>query len=270
MPEKRLTIICILILLMLQVNYTYLSGNNEGNDYSLKVFPKIENYYSSFYKALGSDTPKPEYEVFSKALTGFFNLKAGNKIKNNLLTIIDFSISSNMERMWIVDMNKLKVVHHSLVAHGRKSGDEFPRNFSNKPSSNQSSLGFYLTDDIYYGRHGMSLCLDGVEPDVNDKARERAIVIHGADYVSKDFINNYGRLGGSLGCPSIPMENHEEIISILSGRSCIYIYYPDEKYFSTSHLYSMDKVLAGMNNLLNETSVSIDLDPELIPITGNF
>jgi len=255
---------------MLQVNYTYLKGNNEGGGYSLKVVPKIDNYFTSFYKALGSDTPKPGYEVFSKALTGFFNLKAGNKIKNNLLTIIDFSISSNMERMWIVDMNKLKVVHHSLVAHGLKSGEEFPSNFSNKPSSYQSSLGFYLTDEIYYGAHGMSLCLDGIEPDVNDKARERAIVIHGADYVSKNFINSYGRLGRSLGCPSIPMENHEEIISSLSGRSCIYIYFPDEKYFNISQMYSMDKVLAGMYNLLSETSVSIDLYPELIPVTGNY
>jgi hypothetical protein len=268
MPVKRLTIICALILLMSQSNH--LRGNNEGNGYSLKVFPKIDNYYTSFYRALGSDTPKPEYEVFSKALTGFFNLKAANKIRNNLLTIIDFSISSNMERMWIIDMNKLKVVHHSLVAHGRKSGDEFPRYFSNKPSSNQSSLGFYLTDDIYYGAHGMSLSLDGVEPDVNDKARERAIVIHGADYVSKDFISNYGRLGRSLGCPSIPMENHEEIISILSGRSCIYIYYPDEKYFNASHMYSMDKVLAGMYAFLSETSISIDLFPDLIPITASY
>jgi hypothetical protein len=255
---------------VLQVNFTYLRGNNEGNGSSLIVSPKLDNYYTSFYKALGSDTPKPEYEVFSKALTGFFNLKAGNRIKNNLLTIIDFSISSNMERMWIVDMNKLKVVHHSLVAHGRKSGDEFPRYFSNKPSSYQSSLGFYLTDEIYYGAHGMSLLLDGVEANVNDKARERAIVIHGADYVSKKFISSYGRLGRSLGCPSIPMENHEEVISSLSGRSCIYIYYPDEKYFNISQMYSMDKVLAGMFNLLSETSVSIDLHPEMTPISGKY
>jgi outer membrane lipoprotein-sorting protein len=269
MSKKRLTI-CALVLSVLQVNYTYLTGNNNVNSSPSNADPNIDSYFTWFYNVLESDTPKPEYEVFTKALTGFFNLKAGNKIKNNLLTIIDFSLSSNMERMWIIDMNKLKVVNYSLVAHGRNSGDEFAKYFSNKPSSYQSSLGFYLTDDIYYGKHGMSLYLDGVEPDVNDKARERAIVIHGANYVSRDFIRNYGRLGRSFGCPSIPMENHEEIISMLSGRSCIYIYYPDEKYLNTSTMFSTDTVMAGIYGLLSEPTITYDFNLELLSITGNY
>ncbi|MBW6500012.1 MAG: murein L,D-transpeptidase catalytic domain family protein, partial [Bacteroidales bacterium] len=126
-------------------------GNREINSSSENFNPDPEVYFTWFYKTLNCDVPKPEYEVFTRAITGFFNLKAGNKIKNNLLTIIDFSLSSNTERMWIVDMNRIKVVHHSLVAHGRNSGDEFATSFSNKPSSFQSSLGFYLTDEIYYG-----------------------------------------------------------------------------------------------------------------------
>ena len=269
MSKKRLTI-CVLVLSVLQVNYTYLIGNNEVNSSHSNVNPNIDGYFTWFYKALGSDTSKPEYEVFKKALTGFFNLKAEDKIKKNLLTIIDFSLSSNKERMWIVDMNKLKVVNYSLVAHGHNSGDEFPKYFSNKPSSNQSSLGFYLTDDIYYGKHGMSLYLDGVEPDVNDKARERAIVMHGASYVSRDFIRTHGRLGRSFGCPSIPMENHEEVISMLSGRSCIYIYYPDEKYLDNSPMLTTETTLAGMYSLLSETSVTFDFYPELLSIAGNY
>jgi len=269
MSKKRLTI-CALVLSVLQVNYTYLTGNNGVNSSPSNADPNIDSYFTWFYNVLESDTPKPEYEVFTKALTGFFNLKAGNKIKNNLLTIIDFSLSSNMERMWIIDMNKLKVVNYSLVSHGRNSGDEFAKYFSNKPSSCQSSLGFYLTDDIYYGKHGMSLYLDGVEPGVNDKARERAIVIHGANYVSRDFIRNYGRLGRSFGCPSIPMENHEEIISMLSGRSCIYIYYPDEKYLNISTLFSTDTVMAGIYGLLSEPTVTYDFNLELLSITGNY
>ena len=269
MSKKRLTI-CALVLSVLQVNYMYLMGSDSVNSLSSIVNPDLDNYFSWFYKELGSDVPKPEYKVFTKALTGFFNLKAENKIRKNLLTIIDFSISSNMERMWIVDMNKLKVVNYSLVAHGRNSGDEFATCFSNKPSSNQSSLGFYLTDDIYYGRHGMSLYLDGVEPDVNDKARDRAIVIHGASYVSRDFIRTHGRLGRSFGCPSIPMENHEEIISMLSGRSCVYIYYPDEKYLDNSPMLTDESVLAGMNSLLSETPIAFNLYPELQLASGNY
>jgi hypothetical protein len=239
-------------------------GSNYVNPSLSDNNPDTNSYFTWFYKALGSETPKPEYEVFKKALTGFFNMKAGSKIKNNLLTIIDFSLSSNKERLWIIDMNKLKVVNYSLVAHGRNSGDEFPKYFSNKPSSNQSSMGFYLTDDIYYGKHGMSLHLDGVEPDVNDKARERAIVMHGASYVSRDFIRNHGRLGRSFGCPSIPMDNHEEIISLLSGRSCIYIYYPDNKYLDNSPLLTTETVLAGMYSLLSEPSVTFNFYPELL------
>jgi hypothetical protein len=244
-------------------------GNREVNS-SSGVHPNVEIYLNWFYKALNCDVPKPEYEVFTKALTGFFNLKSSDKIKNNLLTIIDFSLSSKVERMWVVDMNKIIVVHHSLVAHGRNSGDEFATSFSNKPSSYQSSLGFYLTDEIYYGGHGMSLYLDGVEPGLNDKARERAIVMHGADYVSRNFIQSYGRLGRSFGCPSIPMENHEEIITMLSGHSCIYIHYPDEKYLNTSRMFTMETALSGIYRFLNERSLTFIPYPGSLLLTGNY
>ena len=208
---------------------------------------RIEGYCTTFYGMLRSEASKPDYEVFKKAVTGFFNLKAGDKIEKNILTVIDFSISSNFDRMWIIDMNKMEVVHVSLVAHGRNSGEEFAGSFSNSPSSFQSSLGFYLTGGTYIGKHGLSLCLDGVEPGINDKARERAIVMHGADYVSTDFIKQYGRLGRSYGCPSIPMEDHEKIINMLSGRSCIYIHFPDDKYLNSSGMFTMETALDGMS-----------------------
>ncbi|MBW6500106.1 MAG: murein L,D-transpeptidase catalytic domain family protein [Bacteroidales bacterium] len=214
----------------------------------------IETYFTFCYRALYCDPPKPGYEVFKRALTGFLNLKSSGNIRNNLLTIIDFSVSSNVERMWIVDIHHMKVIHNSLVAHGKESGDEYATQFSNIPSSNRSSLGFYLTGEIYYGKHGISLFLDGVEPGVNDKARDRAIVMHGAEYVSRKYINTYGRLGRSFGCPSIPIDKHEEIIRLLSGRSCIYIYYPDKDYFLNSRLYSAEKVNEGIYKLQSEGS----------------
>jgi hypothetical protein len=215
---------------------------------------RIDSYCTTFYRLLRSEVSKPDYEVFKKALTGFFNLKAGNNIDKNILTIIDFSISSNFNRMWIIDLNKMEVVHVSLVAHGRNSGEEFAGSFSNTHSSYQSSLGFYVTGETYTGKHGLSLCLDGVEPGINDKARERAIVMHGADYVSRDFIHQYGRLGRSYGCPSIPMEDHEKIINMLSGRSCIYIHSPDDKYQSSSGMFTMETALDGMSHFFIESS----------------
>ena len=223
---------------------------------------RIDNYCTAFYSLLRSEAPKPDYEVFKKALIGFFNLKAGNNIENNILTIIDFSISSRLNRMWIIDMNKMEVVHVSLVAHGRNSGEEFASSFSNSPSSYQSSPGFYLTGGTYIGKHGLSLCLDGVEPGINDKARERAIVMHGADYVSRDFIKQYGRLGRSYGCPSIPQEDHEKIINLLSGRSCIYIHIQDEKYLNSSGMFTMETALEGMSRFNN-------FSPELLSILNN-
>lgn len=219
---------------------------------------RIDGYCTALYGLLRDEGSKPGYEVYKKALTGFLNLKAGNNIDKNILTIIDYSISSNFNRMWVIDLNKMEVVHASLVAHGRNSGEEFAGSFSNTPSSYKSSLGFYVTGETYTGKHGLSLCLDGVEPGINDKARERAIVMHGADYVSSDFILRNGRLGRSYGCPSIPMEDHERYINMLSGKSCIYIHFPDDKYLSNSCMFSIETALDEMQRFFIE-SVRLNL-----------
>lgn len=245
-------------------------GGSRANDTLLINESIINSYFSEFYEALGEETPKPGIEVFKNALTGYFNLKADNKIENNLLTIIDFSLSSKQERMWIVDMYKMKIIHFTLVAHGRNSGEEFARSFSNKPSSYQSSLGFYLTDEIYHGRHGMSLYLDGIERELNDRARERTIVMHSADYVSKDFIRNNGRLGRSFGCPAIPIENHEKVIKLLSGKSCIYIHYPDEEYFNKSSMFTLEPAKEGIAEYLTEIGRTFEFYKELLTVTKDF
>lgn len=212
----------------------------------------IDRFCSELYNRIESEDSKPGYDVLRKALTGFFNLESDDRIKKNLLTIIDFSLSSNLERMWIIDLDRQEVVHSCLCAHGRNSGDEYACSFSNTPSSYKSSLGFYVTGDTYIGKHGLSLLLDGAEPGINDKARERAIVMHGADYVSRDFISRNGRLGRSFGCPSIPMENHEEIIILLSGRSCLYIHFPDTGYQQNSSLLADDTAIKGMSRFQQE------------------
>tara|TARA_R110000850_G_scaffold16697_3_gene51794 strand:- start:22557 stop:23252 length:696 start_codon:yes stop_codon:yes gene_type:complete len=178
----------------------------------------------------------PTKESFTYALDGYYRLQESGKIKKNLLTVVDFSMSANEKRLWVIDLKKNEVIHQTYVAHGRNTGNEFARAFSNIPESFQSSLGFYATAETYFGKHGYSLRLDGLEKGINDKARERAIVIHGADYVSENFITRHGRLGRSLGCPSLPREESKLIIDLIKEKSCLFIYFPSDDYLSKSRL----------------------------------
>ncbi|MEG0925609.1 murein L,D-transpeptidase catalytic domain family protein [Chryseobacterium sp.] len=176
------------------------------------------------------------YEVFSKALTGFENLKKAGLLTqdSHLLTICDFSMSSNMKRLWVIDLDDKKVVFNSLVAHGKNTGEEFATNFSNTESSRQSSMGFYITDATYQGDNGYSLKLLGMDKGFNDAAYRRAIVMHGADYVSDQFAATHKRIGRSWGCPAIPRELTQSMINTIKGRNLLFIYYPDQNYLSSS------------------------------------
>ena len=244
-------------------SYTYVPEVKMNETNTLEVEMNFEDYVSFFYNKLSPNYTKPEFGVFKQAITGFFVLKAKEKVRNNLLTIIDFSLSGNDERMWIIDMDKMKIVHLSLVSHGKNSGELYANKFSNITSSYQSSLGFYTTGDIYTGKHGMSLYLDGVERGINDNARERAIVIHSADYVSKDFIAKNGRLGRSQGCPAIPVEYHKKVISLISGGSCLYIYHPQETYHSNTEMLGQEIALAGMIKFFDELPGILAVVPAL-------
>ena len=191
-----------------------------------------------FYSLDKSTYSLPSLESFTKAFEGYEQLKKLGRVKNEILTIIDFSLSSTQERMWVIDMKNQKVLLKSLVAHGRNSGLEYAKDFSNTNESFKSSLGFYITGETYTGKHGLSLRLDGMEYGINDNARNRAVVVHGADYVSKSFIKNTGRLGRSQGCPAVPYELHKELIETIKGKSCIFIYHPSRTYVAKSKLVS--------------------------------
>lgn len=178
------------------------------------------------YHALVSNCGRPAENVFAAAFEGFYNLKAEGRVEKDILTVVDFSLSSNQKRLWVIDLAQQKVLYNTLVAHGRNTGNEFANVFSNRAESNMSSLGFYATGEIYYGKHGKSLRLDGLQKGINDNARRRAVVIHGADYVSESFIKRHSRLGRSQGCPAIPVELTDEIIQTIKDKSCLYIYHP--------------------------------------------
>ena len=180
----------------------------------------------------------PELEIFTKAFEGYTALEAQGKIKNNILTIIDFSLSSTKDRMWVIDMVHKKVILQTLVSHGIKSGKEFAKSFSNQNESNKSSLGFYLTGETYIGKHGVSLKLDGLEFGLNDNARERAVVIHGAEYVSKKLANKQGYLGRSQGCPAVATAIAPKLIQTIKNKSVLFIYHPTRMYVNKSKLVS--------------------------------
>ncbi len=176
-------------------------------------------------------------EAIQLAVKGYERLKNLGRIENlRYLTIADFSKPSSEERLYVIDMLLEKIVIQSLVAHGRNSGTLFANAFSNKNESHQSSLGFYVTGHPYKGKHGSSLELNGVEEGINDHAKNRAIVIHGADYVSQNFIKQQGYIGRSLGCPAVPNDKVLDIIEAIQGASCMFIYAPNKDYLKKSTL----------------------------------
>ncbi len=195
---------------------------------------KVENVYSNLN---ANNFSMPNFTTFSKALHGFYDLKSKGLIAKDMITVIDFSMSSNTKRLWVIDLTTNTVLYNSLVAHGRNTGDEFAKSFSNVAESYKSSLGFYSTGELYNGKHGLSLKLDGLEKGLNDNARNRAVVMHGADYVADSFIKAHSRLGRSLGCPAIPVALTKEIVNTIKGKSCLFIYHPS-RYPNTVNLVS--------------------------------
>lgn len=174
------------------------------------------------------------FNVFEKAYTGYLNLQGSNKVRPDasILSIADFSISSKKKRLWIVDLDKGELLMNTWVSHGRGSGGEMATNFSNTVNSHQSSLGFYVTGEVYYGKHGRSMRLDGMDQGFNSRARERAIVVHGASYVSEQAIKNLNRLGLSHGCPAVPLELTNQIIDIVKDKTVLYVHADEPNYRS--------------------------------------
>lgn len=184
--------------------------------------------------------PLPRPEVMNLATRAFQCAWKRDEVRRPYLTVIDYSLPSTERRLWVIDMWTRRVLFHELVAHGRHSGHERATSFSNVHGSKQSSLGLFRADETYFGQHGYSLRMSGLEGGVNDNARDRAIVIHGADYVSREFIAEHGRLGRSWGCPALPRDVSHRVIDAIKDGGAVFAYYPDPEWLRVSEYLSCD------------------------------
>jgi hypothetical protein len=182
---------------------------------------------------LGDIDPK----VFALALEASASAVERGQAKDPAtLTIIDYSKPSTAKRMWVFDLHTHALLFDELVSHGRGSGKTNATSFSNDPSSNKTSLGLFRTAETYVGHNGYSLRLDGLERGVNDHARDRAIVVHGAPYVNAGTAKANGYLGRSLGCPAVRPEVAHSLIDAIKGGGLLFAYYPDPSWLKSSSL----------------------------------
>ncbi|MDB5236693.1 MAG: hypothetical protein JWR44_3686 [Hymenobacter sp.] len=189
----------------------------------------FEKQTAQLYAKLGLSDAGLSWPVFREGMVGYYNLRQTGQRASTppVLTLIDFSRPSQQKRLWVINVDQAKVLFHTLVAHGKASGADVPLAFSNKGGSEMSSLGFYRTaPTTYTGKHGLSLKLMGLDPGFNTNAANRAVVVHGAEYVCEDFVKTHGRLGRSQGCPALPVAETAAIVKAIKGGSVMYLHGP--------------------------------------------
>lgn len=224
---------------ILCASFTLVPSTETANNKNTVVASPLvtDDASSSVYKTIQLDQYGLSEEAFNYAWRGYQKLLEQNKISRcDYLTICDFSQSSKQKRLYIIDAVNNKLLINTYVAHGKNSGAEYATQFSNKPESLQSSLGFYITSNTYIGKHGLSLRLNGVDAGYNDKALERTIVIHGASYVDPARVKAGMYMGRSWGCPAVPEKESNNIITTIKNGTCLFIYHPSGSYLKNSKI----------------------------------
>jgi hypothetical protein len=216
-----------LFLLFFSVSQTNTNPSLDKFYASSIETPSLEMRIKSIYNNLNDNKLSlPNLESFSQALEGFYGFREAGSITKDILTIIDFGLPSTSKRLWIIDLTTNTVLFNSYVTHGINSGLQYATNFSNDDGTNKSSLGFFATAETYNGKNGLSLKLDGLEQGVNNNARNRGLVVHGAYYANPNILQTQNYLGRSQGCPAIPSKLTSKIINLIKNKSCLFIYHP--------------------------------------------
>ena len=237
--------------------------------------PVIKRLSDSIYNLISLGSYGLDREVFFSAYKGYqYLLSKGLLTKTNVLSICDYSQSSNNKRLYVVDLVNSRLLYNTYVSHGRNSGGEYATSFSNLHNSNKSSLGFLVTAETYSGKAGYSMRFKGIEPGINDQVRNRDIVLHGSRFVNEGIMNLRGTIGKSLGCPAVPIEYSKKIIQVIKGGSCYYAHYPDSWYMHTSRVLNstFDLAPAALNsNIAVQSAVELSsAQQDVVPaVTAN-
>lgn len=237
LPLSFICLLCSFLLLPVVKagNNSEYSETITSIDNNTAEVSSTEFYSNLLYDSLHLDRLGMKKEALMYAYQGQQNLVNEGRVENSdILTICDFSQPSDSKRFYIIDVRNFKVLFNTYVAHGKNSGEEYANRFSNKSSSLQSSLGFYVTKGTYFGKHGLSLRLSGQDRGFNDKAEARAIVVHGATYIGDEWLG--GKMGRSFGCPAVPQRYAKKVIELIKNGTCLFIYHPLKSYLHGSNV----------------------------------
>lgn len=235
----RILLIFILATALTSFHSVTVSEVKTNTKNTVAIIENNKSETEQLYEDFGFDiTNTLNFQAFEQAIQGFETINPENK---KIITIIDFTLPSTDKRMFVLDIENKEVLYHTIVSHGRNSGEKYATSFSNKHGSYQSSLGFYSTENTYFGGNGYSLVLNGLEKGINDQAKPRAVVIHGADYCSEAIIKSTGRLGRSYGCPALPREINEKVINTIKNGSLLYIYADNKEYITNSQILKKEQ-----------------------------
>lgn len=213
-------------------------------EYVSLALKKMETSIRDVYDEIGGEENNLNFEAFRYAYIGYQSLRKQQRLnEKEIFSIIDFSKDCDTKRFYTIDLENKRIIYHTYVAHGKKSGEKTATSFSNVKESNKSSLGFYITGDTYMGSKGFSLRLHGDEKGYNSNMAERGVVIHTADYASEDYIKRNGRMGRSLGCPVLPKDIYKDVIQTIKDKTMIFAYYNHPKYLSTSKYLNVLKLI---------------------------
>lgn len=234
-----------LVLIFILSTFLYFSNAQTGLSKERQLaLKKAELNIKELYNELNAAQYTLSFTAFRYAYIGYQTMKKQHRLNNKeLFSIIDFTKDCNSKRFYTIDLEKMKIVYYTYVAHGKKSGERMATSFSDAVESNKSSIGFYITGNTYNGGNGYSLILHGDEKGYNSNLAKRSVVVHAADYANEDYIARNGRMGRSLGCPALPENIYKQVIETIKEKTMIFAYYNDAKYLKTSKYLNVLKLI---------------------------